>query len=102
MQPVLRLKRYASDILLKYGIDANEAIGNMNIRIQELEKELEREKAVTEALQNAFKHVPATGSGGSVTKQLQPFQPASTLKKIGKIDLDEELEDPVGRQGREV
>jgi hypothetical protein len=36
----------------------------------------------------------------NATNAAPTFQTANTLKKIGKIDPDEELQEPIGRQGR--
>jgi uncharacterized protein YaaN involved in tellurite resistance len=68
MQEVLRLKKTVTDLLQKYSNEPNSAIVRMSIRIQELENDLKKEKAVTESLQNAFQ---------SVTKPLQNTIPVT-------------------------
>jgi len=82
MQEVLRLKKHVTELLRNYGDNPNTAIGMMNVRIQELEMKLETEKAVTKALQEAFKILPTTLTS-NIVKPLQGFRTGSVVKKEG-------------------
>ena len=61
MQEVLRLKRASTIILSHYATEPNSAISLMENKLKVLEIDLEKEKAVTKALQEAFKSVSCNG-----------------------------------------
>lgn len=94
MQLVFRLKKHSYETLMRYGSDINIAISKMGNRIIELERELEKEKSVTESLQKAF---------SSVSGPFTTFRRASDIggyQTIGNISEEEKLQSPVGKQGR--
>ena len=130
MQKVVRINKTIREILLVFGDDAEFAIKAMAIRIDGLERELEKVKAVADSLQVSQKNSPdlhgevfwkqmetcVTKSLQLVTSSNTTFQPAGKLivtsasgkvsvtpvKTYGKIDESEKLAEPVGRQGRDV
>jgi hypothetical protein len=124
VKDTVRLNKASQEILKVYHEDVNQSISAMHILIDYQKHELEKLKAVTDSLQIAQKNSPdlhgevfwkqmeacVTKSLQLVTKPLHPsngFQQASKLpvtpvKTYGKIDESEKLEEPVGRQGREV
>ena len=68
--------------------------------IKSQEYEIASQKFVTKALQEAFLTVSCPHKSTLVSKR--EFVPASQIKTIGKIEEDEKLIEPIGRQGREV
>ena len=127
MKEVLRLTKPLVEILEPYNVDdAGKAIKAMQVYIDYQRKEIEKLQSVADALQKSIPKQPVYGVltdaernasnpfNEEYWKKMEAlirkcngkpspeFQKASQIKTIGKIDPDEQLEEPMGRQGREV
>jgi hypothetical protein len=75
----------------------------MNSAFEKCKKDHQEQIAVTEALQKAFKSIqPVTKGNIQTLVPKREFIPASQVKTFGKIEPSEQLEEPIGRQGRDV
>jgi len=104
MQEVLRLKKASTNILSAYHDDPNIAISLMNSAFEKCKRDHQEQIAVTKSLQDAFQNVTKPlQEGFRRASEPKVWPPAvSILKTIGKIDEDEKLVEPIGRQGRDV
>jgi len=99
MKDVIRLSNQTKNTLKTYSENPNHAVSLMSSMITALERDIKGQNRIIEELQKALHNV--TG----VTKSNVPLPkivPASQLRTIGKIGEDEKLEEPVGRQGRDI
>lgn len=90
---LVRMSLMSEDILKRYGRTPSDGVLAMEQKIKELSvnRQLTLSEADWKRIEDLFRP--------PVNKPLT-FQPASTIKTIGKINEDEKLQEPIGRQGR--
>ena len=106
MKDTLRLKTTSKTILEKYDSDANRAIQVMESEIMRLSTKVETLKTSTWKPDQPYWEQMSQ----VVTSCYKPSQVATVFQKasevptrtIGKIDESERLQEPVGKQGREI
>jgi hypothetical protein len=103
MEEVVRVSKKMKALLEFYGDTVEQALDAIQTRIIYLEHELDKSKAVIEALQKVTprsnEFIPASRREEHVRSNDVPVK---NIRIIGKIEDDEKLEEPTGRQGRDV
>jgi len=111
MTKVVRIADEAERIALGYGSSVSKGIIELQHRIEQVD---ERTKKLEENIESICKtyREPFVTFDDAYWKRMKDIVsckdtvpkiiPASQLRTIGKIEEDERLEEPIGRQGREV
>lgn len=107
MKDVIRLSNQTKNTLKVYSENPNHAISLMESMIKGLSRDIQGQNRIIEELQKALQSV----TNSNMKPKLDVLRPASEgyvakgnvqVKTFGKIEPDEKLEEPMGRQGREV
>jgi len=107
MKDVIRLSNQTKATLKPFSENPNHAVSVMMSMIRGLERDIQGQNRIIEELQKALQSVTISNckpQQEGFHKSSEPYVTKSNvpIKTFGKINPEEQLQEPIGRQGRDV